>query len=76
MTNTQDLVAAFLAKGGKVARVAEGERAMDEKVMRDIAHGSDAKREAAVAATRRVDDGYAQWEKDVQDAWEARHGAR
>lgn len=66
MTNTQDLVAAFLAKGGKVTRVAEGERAMDERTIRDIAHGSDTKREATIASQR--DLGYARWEAAVQAA--------
>ena len=68
MTNTQDLVAAFLAKGGKITKVAEGERAIDEKTMRDVAHGSDSKREAALASVRGDDLGYARWEAAVQAA--------
>ena len=65
---TQDLIAAFLAKGGTVTKVAEGQRAVDEKTMRDIAHGSDAKREAALASVRTDDLGYARWEAAVQAA--------
>lgn len=32
--STDDLVAAFLAKGGTVKKIAEGERAMDPRAMR------------------------------------------
>lgn len=62
----KDAIAEFLARGGKVTRVAEGARTMDEKNMRDLAHGTDTKRAAAMARTSTDDLGYARWEAAVQ----------
>lgn len=70
--NTEDMIKDFLAKGGTIRKIETGLRAMDERDMRDLAHGTDAKREAVQARTQ-TEDGYAKFEREQQEAWLARH---
>jgi hypothetical protein len=73
MTDT-DLIAAFLAKNG-TTRVETGARAYDERSMYLAVRGEPVQSLAAKADAEEWA-GYQKWEKDVQDAWEARHGVR
>lgn len=69
MSTDSDLIAAFLAKKG-VTKIETGYRAMDERRIRDLAHGNDQQREIAKAEMR---DGEAEFETAQQEAWLARY---
>lgn len=76
--NSEDAIAAFLAKGGKITKVDTGARALDEKTIRDLAHGNDNKRAEAQAkiGANSERDGYAEFEKAQQEAWLDRYEGR
>lgn len=65
-----DLIAAFLAKNGPT-RVAAGVRAYDERSMYRAVRGE---RVQSISQDEEDQRAYAKWERDVQEAFVARHG--
>jgi hypothetical protein len=72
----RNLVNDKIAKGAQITRVKSGAKSLDLTEREWNARVRMTKEEAMARDAATDDDGYAAYEKQHQDAWEQRHGAR